>query len=111
MAWDDRERNEQRHNGTEMALDVGGWRTLRNDMKTMTMQRCEKTLSSYTDNDNNIYKDTMLKQECVLGTAYIDNKHGRIGEGQITQTAARSEEQWLRLAAGHQCRKTINVSI
>ena len=42
----------------------------------MTMQQCEKTFSTYTDNGNNINKVTMVKQECVLVTAYIDNKHG-----------------------------------
>ena len=76
MAWDDREKNEQRHNGTKMALDVGGTGVRYETVRTMAMQRCEKTFSTYTDNGNNIYKVTMVKQECVLVTAYIDNKHG-----------------------------------
>ena len=72
----------------------------------MTMQRCEKTLSTYTDNDKNISKDTLVKQECVLVTAYIDNDtvHGLDWSWADDQTAARNEEQRLQLAAGHQCR-------
>ena len=88
---------EQWHNGTKMALDVGGlmaYVTKRYENNDDAAMR-KKTLSTYTDNDKNISKYTMVKQECVLVTAYIDNDtiHGLDWSWADDQTAARNEEK------------------
>jgi hypothetical protein len=57
---------------------------------TMTVQRCEKTFLTYSDNDSN----TMKKQGCVY-TSYTDNNCN------ITRVDGRwwalTKADWLRL--------------